>query len=517
MNTVSKIVYPRGELGARCTKLTARLEDSIYSAAEIFHNPSSDWPGDWEGRTILAQSLLCSATGKHPAHLDEIIAALPLHLNERGYLGDILPDNIFNEQQMSGHSWLLRGLVSYYNLRQKQRIKEIIHDIVYNLFLPAKNYYCTYPIDPGQRQNGGELSGNITGNIGSWQISSDTGCAFIPIDGLSAAYELLRDKRIGDLIEEMIGCFLKMDLTAIKAQTHASLTATRGILRFYGIKEERKYLDAAINIFRLYTEEGMTIHYENYNWFGRPEWTEPCAVIDSFIIAMQLYLYTSDMCYIDLAQRIYFNGICREQRPNGGFGCNSCATDGIIRNHCYEAYWCCSMRAGEGLARVVQYGYIVDGDKIIVPYLSSSSAELIVNGEKIHIEQTTQYPYEGKASFYISGITSYNKIKLLVYKPGCCEYHIEFLSPQTKQIDISFSISFVKTKPYGKFIDTERDMYLHGNLILGTNSEETPDFSNIKYIGKGKYTAGNVILEPIGDLYIKEKDEAIKDQKRILF
>lgn len=518
MNTIPlSLIYPCGELGVRSVKLAARLEDPMYSAADIFNNPSKDWQGDWEGRTILAQTLLSLSTGRHPAYLDEIVAALPLHLNKHGYLGEILPDGFFNEQQMSGHSWLLRGLIAYYYLRHYDWVKEIIHNIVYNLFIPAKNYYKLYPIHPDQRTDEGKESGSITGSVGAWHISSDTGCAFIPIDGISAAYELLGDKEIIELVEEMIRCFLKIDLSAIKAQTHATLTATRGILRIYNINGNSIYLDAAKKIFDLYTDEGMTANYENYNWFGRPEWTEPCAVIDSFIIAMQLYIHSTDVRYIDLAQLIYYNGMCREQRPNGGFGCNSCAIDGVIRNHCYEAFWCCSMRGGEGLACAAQYGYLIDGSRIIIPYLSSSSADIPINGEMIHIEQTTNYPYEGQAAFVISGVTSYDKITLQIYKPGCGEYYIETLSPIKKNINISFNIPLIKSKPTGKYNNISNDMYFHGHLILGTMPDAVPDFSNIKYKGDGKYTAGDAELCPIGDLYIKDKEEALTDKKRILF
>lgn len=252
MHTISlSLIYPRGELGVRSVKLAARLEDPMYSAAEIFNNPSKEWQGDWEGRTILAQTLLSLSTGRHPAYLDEIVAALPLHLNELGYLGEVLPGGFFNEQQMSGHSWLLRGLTEYYYLRRYDWVKEIIHNIVYNLFIPAKNHYKTYPINPEHRTDEGKESGTITGSAGAWHISSDTACAFIPIDGISAAYELLGDNEIAELTEEMIRCFLKIDLSVIKAQTHATLTATRGILRIYNMQGNCIFLDAAKKDFRL--------------------------------------------------------------------------------------------------------------------------------------------------------------------------------------------------------------------------------------------------------------------------
>lgn len=510
-------IYPRGELAVRSAKLSARLEDVIYSPDRIFDNQSKDWPGDWEGRTILALTMLSMSTGRHPSYLDEIVAALPEHMNERGYLGEVLPEGVFNEQQLSGHGWLLRGLTEFYRFRRQDRVKSMIHNIARNLFMPAKNYYSLYPVNPELRIGGGKESGNIADTTGAWQISTDTGCAFIPIDGISAAFELLGDNEIGDLAEEMIRCFLQIDLSAIKAQTHATLTAVRGILRIYNITGNNSYLKAAERIFDLYITEGMTAGYENYNWFGRPEWTEPCAVIDSFIVAMQLYMNTSLTRYLDTAQRIYYNGIGRGQRPNGGFGCNTCAMDGIIGNHVYEAYWCCTMRAGEGLACAAQYGYLVDGSRIIVPYLSSSSADIPVNGEIIHIEQTSAYPYEGYALFEISGIASYNKIELLVYKPGSGGYISETLSPEKKKIEISFDINLIKSKPGGKYNDSSRSMYFHGNLILGTNPDAVPDFDDIKYKGKGIYTAGNALLSPVNDLFFKEKDEALADKKRILF
>ncbi|MDD4772634.1 MAG: glycoside hydrolase family 127 protein, partial [Eubacteriales bacterium] len=316
-------IYPRGELAVRSAKLSARLEDVIYSPDRIFDNQSKDWPGDWEGRTILALTMLSMSTGRHPSYLDEIVAALPEHMNERGYLGEVLPEGVFNEQQLSGHGWLLRGLTEFYRFRRQDRVKSMIHNIARNLFMPAKNYYSLYPVNPELRIGGGKESGNIADTTGAWQISTDTGCAFIPIDGISAAFELLGDNEIGDLAEEMIRCFLQMDLSAIKAQTHATLTAVRGILRIYNITGNNSYLKAAERIFDLYITEGMTAGYENYNWFGRPEWTEPCAVIDSFIVAMQLYINTSLTRYLDTAQRIYYNGIGRGQRPNGGFGCNT--------------------------------------------------------------------------------------------------------------------------------------------------------------------------------------------------
>ena len=96
----------------------------------------------------------------------------------------------------------------------------------------------------------------------------------------------------------------------------------------------------------------MTLTYENFNWFGRQDtWTEPCAVVDSFILATKLYRLTNDEEYRTLARRIWFNGLQFCQRENGGAGPNTCVTNEqrILKIRSYEAPFCCSMRYAEGL------------------------------------------------------------------------------------------------------------------------------------------------------------------------
>lgn len=41
----------------------------------------------------------------------------------------------------------------------------------------------------------------------------------------------------------------------------------------------------------------MTENYENFNWFQRPEWTETCAVVDSYQLTLDLWKHTSETKY----------------------------------------------------------------------------------------------------------------------------------------------------------------------------------------------------------------------------
>lgn len=78
------------------------------------------WPGDTEGRTILALVLDAQLTGRAPKYLDEILRRMPSKMNERDYFGPIWTDAV-NEQQLSGMGWVLRYLV-YKGVREQIRV-----------------------------------------------------------------------------------------------------------------------------------------------------------------------------------------------------------------------------------------------------------------------------------------------------------------------------------------------------------------------------------------------------------
>ena len=105
-----------------------------------------------------------------------------------------------------------------------------------------------------------------------------------------------------------------MDVVAIKAQTHATLTGLRAVLRFYAITGDKELLKKVVERYQLYRDLAITENYENYSWTERPGWTEPCAIIDSYLLSVQLWQYTQSQDYVEDAQHIYYNAICHRQR-----------------------------------------------------------------------------------------------------------------------------------------------------------------------------------------------------------
>ena len=228
----------------------------------------------------------------------------------------------------------------------------MINKIANNLYLVAKGRFKNYPLDR-TAINKGDVSGSCIGDIDGWILSSDTGCAFMSIDGLSHAYLVTKNEDIHELLDELIDTYLEIDKQAIKAQTHCTLTAARGMMRMFGVTHDKKYLEGAREIFECYLESGMTATYQNLNWWGRPDsWTEPCAIVDSLMLALELFKATKNEKYRTVAARVWHNGLSTSQRSNGGAGTDHLVLDGVgdlLFARLYEAYFCCTMRLAEGL------------------------------------------------------------------------------------------------------------------------------------------------------------------------
>jgi hypothetical protein len=391
-----------GDLSERARQNFDRLETEYFQPAQLFaRETKSDWPGDSAGRLLLGVTLLTQATHREARYLDQTLRVYPAKMNQQGYFGHLHSNDSIDEQQFSGHGWVLRGLCECYLWRKDDRVLEMIQRIVKNLALPTRGFHRNYPIDPNLRPHQGALAGVMAGRIGNWSVSSDIGCDFIFLDGITQAYQLLRTSELKELCQEMVNRFLQVDLLGIKAQTHSTLTTLRALLRCWDLTREPGLLEAVEQRYLLYRTAAMTENYENYNWFGRPEWTEPCAVVDSFMVATQLWQHTGKPGYLEDAHHIYFNGLTAGQRANGGFGPNTCsgAHDPFLAISVFEAYWCCTMRGAEGLSRAIESAYYTTPSAICVPFYWDSKARLQLADGAVTLAQRTEYPYDGTVTF----------------------------------------------------------------------------------------------------------------------
>jgi DUF1680 family protein len=135
------------------------------------------------------------------------------------------------------------------------------------------------------------------------------------------------------------------------------------------------------------------------------------------MVATQLWQFTGDESYLEDAHLIWFNGVGRGLRHNGGFGTDTCPgfASPTLKVRSYEAYFCCTMRGGEGHARAIQNLYFSRIGEyglrdLIVPFYGDSEAHLNLgrSGDEylINLKQTTAYPYSGAVFLEVLSVKS---------------------------------------------------------------------------------------------------------------
>ena len=382
-------VTPDGLLKGRAELAFRHLQENYFQWDSISRVNFEPFPGDAIGRTINGLTLLSRALHQQaPANLQEIMRRVPAVANSDGYLGPKLPESRANEDVMAGHNGYACGLAEYALWTKDPAAAESLRRVVTNLFVPARGAIASY-------RDTSDASAKV-----NWHLSGgDIGQLFLILDGMTRAYALVPTPEFKATIETAIDRYRKLDLVGISAQTHAMLSATTGILRWYEMQHRPEDLAFAEALYKQYRNLAMTETYENYNWFNRPEWTEACAVSDSFILTVNLWRLTGRANYLEDAHLILFNGLLPGQLHNGGFGTGPCVgpATGVCRTKIHsEAAFCCSMRGGEALARAIQYSYFQDQDKVILPFYSDSMVTLRFAEGTCKVRQETGYPHKGQ-------------------------------------------------------------------------------------------------------------------------
>ena len=513
-----------GELKERIHRNFNRMEEEKYHPDSVFltNEQSGWWPGDTEGRTILALVLDAQATGREPKYLETILDRLPEKVNAHGYFGDIHPDSLVDEQQLSSHGWVFRALSEHYLWKNDQRSLSYLNTMLDNLALRTKGFHNKYPIDPAERRFVGNAIGTrIEKTLNQWILSTDIGCDFVFLDGLVQAYEVTGRDDLRPVIDEISALYKRIDVEDIMAQTHSTLTGLRAMLRYYDLTGDESLLQIAKERYEAYIRRATTENYENYNWFGRPEWTEPCAVIDSYMSAVQLWVHTGDPGYLADAQKIYYNGICFGQRANGGFGTSKCAGapgNASVVVDIYDSHWCCSMRGGEGLSRAAQYTAFIKGNQIFLTSLIKGDYNLQTGNGRARFAVDTDYPFANGAKLLFND--HIKNLKLSFFRPAwMTDFKVALNGKETAVKEEGGFMAVTGTFNKGdvlsiifdqqaRAVDVENpntmpDMhkYMVGPLLLGVKNGEIESLAKdavIRRTGRQSFTVGE---QPMTTVY----------------
>ena len=322
----------------------------------------------------------------------------------------------------------------------------------------------------------------------------------------------------------MIVRFLELDMFGIKIQVHAGLTALLGLVRYAEITNNDQLMNEVEKRWPEYVKYGMTENYEIYNWFGiYNAHTESCGLIDSYMIATALWKHTQKPEYLAYLDLIYYNAICHINRSNGGLGCdnNPGINTDYIAVKAYEAWWCCTMRGGEGLPRVAESSYFTQGKTIFVTRHSRNNADFYLGDASLRIEQTSRYPFGGKTKLVIvnadraedvviklnalSDFTENIKVSIngtdvpVELEKGFVVLHHPWKTGDV--VDVSFEETLRIAGTINKENTTEKQKRLfYGPLLLGYQGSESialkeSDMPNIVLTNDKSYRVGNINIQ----------------------
>lgn len=478
-NIAFEDIQPDGLLKARADLALQHLQEDYFQWDNLSKVNYEPFPGDAIGRNMNALTLLSRALHlEPPANLQAIIEHSPGLHNPDGYLGPQLPESRANEDTLAGHNAYFYGWCEYALWTKDPKAIAIVKTMAANLFVPCQKAISLYRVDSPEAASM------------HWVLSGgDIGQLFTLLDGITRTYALVPTPELKAAIETMIARYQSLDLVKISAQTHAMLSAATGILRWYELHHRPEDLVFAERLYQQYRKEAMTETYENYNWFNRPEWTEACAVVDSFILTTHLWRLTGKPEYLEDAHRILFNGFLPGQMHHGGFGTGPCVgANGICRSKMHdEAPFCCSMRGGEGLARAIQSSYFLDRDTVILAFYSDNTAILRFTDGTCKIRQCTGYPHEGTVRLEVleSQVTH--------------EKHLRFFVPSwVEQDSLRVEVNGDKVEPHieGSFAEI-RGLPAVGMAIevkFKQKSGSQPALHPDRWPGATRYFSGPLLL-----------------------
>lgn len=471
-------ILKSAELSKRIALSKERLSSKEYAYPGIFNN-KSDWPGDWEGRAILSLTMLYHAVDSKKdkseilTQLKEIFDHIEEHLNKFYYFGSEMSEDIIDEQQLSGNSWYIRGLINYYLITKDEKYLNYLRVIKDNFVAKTISFYEKYPLC---KREFGDVGGHLLQeSVDGWKLSSDIGCAYIFFDALTNLYSFFKEENLKVWCDRVFESFKRLNYIALECQTHATLSFTRGVIRLYKETHEEKYLNKAIQIFNDYINFGMTKDYSNMNWFNRPNtWTEPCCIVDSLICSDELFKLTDDFNYLHLANRIYLNAFRGAQRTNGGAGCNTCLINDnkILKVHLYEAYFCCTMRFPEGLNYTKDNLVVRKDDKLLIQFFE----DFIYEDDKIKFSVKGNPYLDEKVVINVEKLAKPQQILIYSTEKGNYRELVEVKDTGVYKVKIDFALK------------KENAEILYGDMVLTKKNFNDEDDNKTFVINNEKYT-----------------------------
>ena len=152
----------------------------------------------------------------------------------------------------------------------------------------------------------------------------------------------------------------------------------------------------------------------NYELYSHTAYCETCAAIANVYWNYRMFLATGESKYIDVCERALYNNVLSGVSLSGDrfFYDNPLESDGEHERQAWFGCACCPGNITRFIASVPGYMYAQQGRDIFVNLYAQGTARI----GNVELEQTTDYPWDGKVSIRINKGKGYFALKLRV--PG---------------------------------------------------------------------------------------------------
>ncbi|GHT63071.1 hypothetical protein AGMMS50239_18250 [Bacteroidia bacterium] len=165
----------------------------------------------------------------------------------------------------------------------------------------------------------------------------------------------------------------------------------------------------------------------NYELPNLTAYNETCAAIANVYWNYRLFLLHGDAKYFDVLERTLYNGLISGVSLDGGtfFYPNPLESDGkykfnsegtLVRQPWFGCA-CCPSNVSRFIPSLPGYVYAVNNSDVYVNLFMGNTADLTVNGKKVSLTQSTDYPWTGDIHIKVSP-RSKQQFTLKVRVPG---------------------------------------------------------------------------------------------------
>jgi uncharacterized protein len=222
------------------------------------------------------------------------------------------------------------------------------------------------------------------------------------------------------------------DLDAVVGHAVRALYYNAGVADLCAETDEPAYRAALERLWdnmttgRMYVTGGVGSRYEgeafgeDYELPSGRAYTETCAAIASVMWNWRMLAFGGDARYADLMEWTLYNAVLPGLSLHGDeyFYQNPLQDDGRHRRQPWFGCACCPPNVARLLASLPGYLYTVSDDALWVHLYASGELDTVLpNGERVHLTQETEYPWDGTITFRVGSAGRY---ALMLRVPAWC-------------------------------------------------------------------------------------------------